>query len=176
MEFKRDVTGRNWDGRARFLDHFVEPHIETFTHVPGLVVSALWATTNELMIQGTVTDPVPSMTSLTPAAGETRLVKVVFPPDSVLETISDWAAAGAEYAAKLPVLSETFESDHPGMHTTRAIDYVLLAGELWLELDDHEVRRLAPGDVVVENGTRHAWRNRGTEHATILSVMTGESR
>jgi len=38
---------------------------------------------------------------------------------------------------------------------------------------EREERRVAPGDVVVQNGTRHAWRNRGTEPAAILSVMVG---
>jgi hypothetical protein len=33
-----------------------------------------------------------------------------------------------------------------------------------------------PGDVIVQNGTRHAWRNRGTEPAAILSVMIGADR
>lgn len=174
MEFKRIVTGQDRDGRARFVYDFVEPHREVFTHVPGLVVSTLWATENEPAIPGKVTDPVPSMTSLVAAPGETRFMKVVFPPDSVLETITDWDAAGAEYASRLPGLAETFDPEHPGMHTTQTIDYiVLLSGELWLELDDNEERRLAPGDVVVQNGTRHAWRNRGTEPATIVSVMVG---
>jgi hypothetical protein len=177
MQFKRIVTGRDRVGRARFLDNFVEPNSEVFTHVPGFVVSTLWATANKPVIPGTVTDPVPSITSLVPAPGETRFVKVVFPPDTVLETISDWDAAGAEYATRLPGLAETFEPEHPGMHTTPTVDYVvLLSGELWLELDDNEERCLVPGDVIVQNGTRHAWRNRGTEPAAILSVMIGADR
>jgi hypothetical protein len=177
MEFKRIVTGRDRAGRARFLDDLADPGSEMFAHVPGFVVSMLWATANEPAATGIVTDPVPSQTSLIPALGETRLVRVVFPSDSVLETISDRDAAGAEYAAKLPGLAETFEAEHPGMHTTPTVDYVvLLSGELWLELDDQEERRLAPGDVVVQNGTRHAWRNRGTEPAAILSVMIGADR
>jgi mannose-6-phosphate isomerase-like protein (cupin superfamily) len=174
MEFKRIVTGRDLNGRARFFNNLVEPHSQVFTHVPGLVVSTLWATASEPGIPWTVTDPIASMTSLVAAPGETRFLKVTFPPDSVLATISDGDAAGAEYARRLPGLAETFEPEHPGMHTTPTIDYiVLLSGELWLELDDNEERRLAPGDVVVQNGTRHAWRNRGTHPATIVSVMIG---
>jgi hypothetical protein len=41
MEFKRIVPGWDRVGRARFLDNFVEPHSETFAHVPGLMVSSL---------------------------------------------------------------------------------------------------------------------------------------
>ncbi len=46
------------------------------------------------------------------------------------------------------------------MHRTRTLDYVVvIEGELVLILDDSEVI-LAPGDVVVQRGTDHAWENR----------------
>ena len=50
----------------------------------------------------------------------------------------------------------------PGMHTTATIDFeVVLDGEIWLELDDGVEVHLRAGDTVVQNGTRHAWRNHG---------------
>ena len=50
---------------------------------------------------------------------------------------------------------------HPAIHRTRSIDYVIvLEGEIDLLLDDGEVR-LRAGDVVVQQGTNHAWINRG---------------
>ena len=33
-------------------------------------------------------------------------------------------------------------------------------GAIWLELDDGKIVHLKRGDVVVQNGTRHAWRNK----------------
>jgi mannose-6-phosphate isomerase-like protein (cupin superfamily) len=46
------------------------------------------------------------------------------------------------------------------MHRTRTLDYVVvIEGEVTLLLDDSEVV-LAPGDVVVQRGTNHAWENR----------------
>jgi len=48
----------------------------------------------------------------------------------------------------------------------------VLEGELWLELTDGEVR-LTAGDVVVQHGTRHAWRNRSDRPATLLAVLIG---
>ena len=63
------------------------------------------------------------------------------------------------------------------MHTTDTVDYgVLLDGELHLELDNRATRRLTPHDVVVQNGTRHAWRNRSDKPATMLFVLVGASR
>ena len=46
------------------------------------------------------------------------------------------------------------------MHRTSSIDYgIVLDGECELELDGGEVVALRAGDVVVQRGTRHLWRN-----------------
>jgi quercetin dioxygenase-like cupin family protein len=44
---------------------------------------------------------------------------------------------------------------------------------MWLELDDGETLHLNRGDVVVQNGTRHAWRNKGTKTVTMLFFLNG---
>ncbi len=63
------------------------------------------------------------------------------------------------------------EPDNPGMHTTRTIDYgIILSGEIDLELDEGEVH-LAAGDVVVQRGTRHAWRNRSEEPCRVAFIL-----
>jgi len=60
------------------------------------------------------------------------------------------------------------------MHVTQIVDYaILLDGELWLELDDRETMHLAAGDIVVQQATRHGWRNNGENPATIAFVMLG---
>ncbi|MBC7297601.1 MAG: cupin domain-containing protein, partial [Demequina sp.] len=70
-----------------------------------------------------------------------------------------------------------FEADNPGMHITDSIDYgVCLSGEIYLELDDGAEQRITPGTVVVQRGTRHAWRNRGTEVCTMVYVLCGAKR
>lgn len=46
------------------------------------------------------------------------------------------------------------------MHRTWSIDYgIVLSGELELELDGGEVQHLQAGDIVVQRGTNHLWRN-----------------
>ncbi len=42
-----------------------------------------------------------------------------------------------------------------------------------LELDDGAEKVLRPGDTVVQNGTRHRWRNRGTQPAIVTVFITG---
>ena len=106
------------------------------------------------------------------------MMMVTFPPNSVMMS-SDFnpAAAGAEYMSRLPELAERFEPNSPGMHTTDTVDYgILTQGEISLELDDGQVIALKPGDIVVQNGTRHAWRNGGDRPATLIFVLIGANR
>lgn len=60
------------------------------------------------------------------------------------------------------------------MHRTNSIDYgIVISGQLELELDDGEKTLLNPGDVVVQRGTMHLWRNPSTtEICRIVFVLT----
>lgn len=59
------------------------------------------------------------------------------------------------------------------MHRTNSLDYgIVLSGELELELDDGARVLLGPGDVVVQRGTMHLWRNIGSETCRIVFVLT----
>jgi quercetin dioxygenase-like cupin family protein len=63
------------------------------------------------------------------------------------------------------------------MHTTPTVDYgVVLQGEIVLDLDNGETTELGAGDVIVQNGVRHAWRNPTTEPATVFFVLMGSER
>ncbi len=103
---------------------------------------------------------------------------VTFAPDSVMMS-KDFnpAAAGMEFAAELPDLAAKFEMDNPGMHTTNTVDYgIVLEGEIRLELDDGKQVHLKPHDIVIQNGTRHAWRNKGDKPVKIAFIMVGARR
>jgi uncharacterized cupin superfamily protein len=59
------------------------------------------------------------------------------------------------------------------MHATSTIDYALiLEGELWLELDDGKTVHFCAGDIVVQQATRHGWRNKGQRPATARNLTT----
>ena len=63
------------------------------------------------------------------------------------------------------------------MHTTDTVDIVLvLSGEITLELDDGVQVHLQAGDTVVQNGTRHAWRNTSAEPCTLAGAQIGAVR
>ena len=60
---------------------------------------------------------------------------------------------------------------HPFMHRTKSIDYaIVIEGEIDMLLDDSEVH-LKTGDILVQQGTNHAWVNRGTAPCRIAFVL-----
>ncbi len=178
MEIRRVVTGHAADGAATFVSDGAVPATHVFRNVPGFANALVWSAEPGAPIPRAGTDPTASVKSIVPAPGGTRFLIVRFPPDAVFGSPGfDPAAAGAETAAALPGLAETFEHADPAMHTTETIDYgVVLDGEVWLELDKGETRHLTRGDVIVQNGTRHAWRNRSSNPVTMAFVLVGARR
>jgi len=103
-----------------------------------------------------------------------------FPPEmqpNDEESRFDLEAALAELDASLPGMAAHMEPENPGMHTTQTIDFeYVVSGRVVLELDDGATVELGPGDTVVQNGTRHAWRNPFTEPCQMVVVLLGATR
>ena len=60
---------------------------------------------------------------------------------------------------------------YPAMHRTDTIDYVIcLKGEIAMDLDDSTVLMKA-GDVLIQLGTNHGWRNESDEPALVAFVL-----
>lgn len=58
------------------------------------------------------------------------------------------------------------------MHRTQSLDYVvIISGVVDLIMEDGSIRRCEAGDLVVQRGTKHAWRNPGNEWARMMVVM-----
>jgi hypothetical protein len=139
-----------------------------------MMTSVLYATAASPRLPQDEVETAPLRMHVPPPAGETRLMIVTFPPDSLLALPEfDPVAADAEQREFIPGLAELFEVDVPGMHQSKTVDYgVVLDGEVWLELDE-ATTHLSEGDVVVQCGTRHAWRNRGDSLAKMFFVLIG---
>lgn len=70
-------------------------------------------------------------------------------------------------------LAEFADPNEPGMHRTATLDFdIVLSGSVVLQVDDGEVE-LRAGDIVVQNGTRHRWVNRGDEDAMLAVAIFG---
>lgn len=172
MNVRRVVTGRNRDGKSVFVSDTEVPPI-TLNLLPGAEFHRLWGSDGPVQLPSDGTPP--PIPGYFPPLGGFRFGLFTVGPDSVsLPPDLDVLAAFAEIQQKLPGLAEVLEQDHPGMHTTDTIDYeIVLSGEVWLELDDgHEVH-LKPGDTVVQNGTRHAWRNKSSEPCVLAVTLIG---
>jgi hypothetical protein len=176
VAINRIVTGYNGEGKADVVLDGAPPRTDVFQRIPGMVSRLVWATAETALVPVKNVDPTMSVTSIAPASGETRFLVVTFPPDSVFAAPDfDPAAATEENLSLNPGLAEHFEPD--GMHATDSVDYgIVLDGEIWLELDDGRQTCLRKHDVVVQNGTRHAWRNKSDRPATLAFVLIGASR
>lgn len=172
---RRVVTGVDGTGRSAVLADGAAPRSHDFAHIPGMSTTTLWATVAGDDRPYAGTDPTPSVEGDLPGPGETRFKVVTFPPDAVYAAPGfDGAAAAEENRRVAPDLAALFEPDDPAMHATDTLDYiVVLSGPINLELDDKEVVALATGDVVVQCGNRHAWRNPGDAPAVLAVVHVG---
>jgi hypothetical protein len=170
--YRRIVTG-NVNGKSIVQSDELLLAYE-FKTVPGYEHTLIWVNpaTPDLSRQQRF-DSYPD--SVVPGPGGTSLHFVTFPPGSVFADPSfDPDAAQKEALVRLRGLADHFEKEDPGMHKTNTVDYaVVYDGEMWLQLDDRETLHLKRGDVAVQNGTRHAWRNKGTKPVTMLFFLNG---
>ncbi|BBH34069.1 Cupin domain-containing protein [Pseudomonas sp. 43mfcvi1.1] len=177
MKIRRVVTGLDTMGQSVFISDDTAPRSCSFDSIPGHAMAHLWSTAAQPQILNAQQDPTLEHPSLVPGPGETCLAIYDLPPDTVMHNPTDVGQMVEELGSALPGLFDCFEPEHPGMHTTPTIDYgILLQGELWLELDNGEQKRIQPGDVVIQQGTRHAWRNKSDQVARALFVMVGVKR
>lgn len=176
MKIRRIVTGHDEQGNAVFVSDDYAPRAQSFASIPGQAMAQLWTTPAQPTLLENERDPTLDHASLIPPQGGTSIAMFDFPPDTVMQNLVDGAQAFSELGAALPGLIESFEPENPGMHTTATIDYVIiLQGEMWLELDNGQSRLVKTGDIVIQNGTRHAWRNKSERIARALFVMIGAS-
>ena len=66
----------------------------------------------------------------------------------------------------------------PLMHRTQSLDYgVVIEGEVEMILDSGETRIMGRGDLAVQRGTNHAWRNTSdTEWARMMFVLQASEK
>ena len=151
---RRVVTSESSDGRSFVLSDGDAATAEVGT----MDLDLLWRN-----------ETVPAL----PAAADVP-AEVSFPPPGGVWVITWTIPAGATGEDPEDVVASTGE--RPGFHSTESVDVnVVLSGEVVLELDDGEVNMRA-GDLVVVNGSRHAWQNRSPEPVRVLSTIVGGTR
>ena len=172
MDVRRVVTGHDASGRSVFVsDQTVAPDEPLL--LPGAEFHQLWGGDETPSFPGDGTKPA-YRTYFAPVGGF-RFGLFSIPPGTTAGGQEvDAGAAIEDVEAKLPGLLQYMDPTDPGMHTTDTIDFeVVLEGTVVLELGDGAEVTLLPGDTVVQNGTRHRWRNPGDGTARVAVFMCG---
>jgi mannose-6-phosphate isomerase-like protein (cupin superfamily) len=160
MQVRRVITGHDAEGRAVFVcDHQVEG-----IPIPGL---------GELAFLWSADEP-----ATYPNAGDNPGAPGIFPPvGGIRFTMATYSPEFDVVAPEATPEMHVEDGDEPGMHRTDTTDFgVLLSGNIVVEVDDGAELLLSPGDVVVQNGTRHRWRVVGDVPATMAAFMIGAHR
>jgi mannose-6-phosphate isomerase-like protein (cupin superfamily) len=172
---RRVVTANDALGRSVIAsDEVLDPVV--LDTQPGSQFRLVWGSDRPARLPS---DGTPPRSSWIPPAGGFRFGLSVLPPDAGTVPADPAAMSDRldEVRAKLPGLAEALEPDHPGMHTTDTVDIVFIVdGEVECELDEGERVTLRAGDCLVQNGTRHAWRNTSDAPCTLAITMIGVPR
>ena len=167
---RRVVTGHDASGRAVIASDGLPPRVVELAAVPGTIFHEIWSTDSVPSRVDNGPDPTVGELRLAPPPGGTRIRVVDIPPDSVQDAVSPEEAAAA-FAEMGGSEAHGAGGPHALMHRTESVDYgIVLAGEVWLVVEDGETR-LQPGDVVVQRGTNHAWSNRTEATARMAFVL-----
>ena len=161
---RRVVVGHAGDGSSFVVG---DREVEDVLLAPrGSRLAVLWGR------NGIADLPAPAETELPegliPPVGGWRAFLLTFPPDTAPPLPAGEGMVQPDLAAQMA------KGGGRGMHTTPSVDVAfVVSGEIWLETDDGAEVRLAAGDAVVQNGTRHGWRNKSDEPATLAVFMVG---
>jgi quercetin dioxygenase-like cupin family protein len=156
LPVRRVVTGQDDHGRSRIILDEASPHVTPFMGIAGFAVIDLWRNATTPAETALASDPCSPPLEIAPPTGGAVFRTTQFPPEQTWRSDATIAADGGP---------------HPHMHATRTLDYaIILSGEIWLVTDSAETR-LEAGDVVVQQGARHAWANRSDAPCVIAFVM-----
>jgi quercetin dioxygenase-like cupin family protein len=157
MTIRRIVTGHDETGTAIVVLDGPAENARVRQSAGGLVSTLLWVTdTAPADISGNA-DAAAGDIPVGPPPSGTIFRMVDFPPLKDTVTGFDQKAILKEMGVEHDLGGKG--SRHPFTHRTRSIDYaIVLSGRIRMLLDDSEVT-LEAGDVMVQQGTNHAWIN-----------------
>ena len=164
MQVRKVVTGHDAKGRAVFVRD---------EHVDGMPIPGL----GELTILWNANEP-----ATYPDAGDNPVAPGIFPPVGGVRFLVGTYLPNSLIAPEPTPEMHLEDGDElggasAGFHRTDTTDFgVVLSGNLALQLDDGAEVSLSPGDVLIENGTRHRWRVVGNELAKLASFLIGAQR
>jgi hypothetical protein len=166
---RRVVTGHDKDGTALVV---IDNAIEPVTRAAGTASALLWVTDETPADISGSKDQADRTIGVPPPMNGSILRIVDFPPVKGGIAV-DNAAFTAEMGLGAQHRRKGKYTDHPFMHRTKSIDYaIVLEGEIDMLLDDSAIH-LKAGDILVQQGTNHAWVNNGSVTCRIAFVLIG---
>jgi hypothetical protein len=169
---RRVVTGHNTDGRSVVIS---DGPVSSVGSDLGQIIA--WAT-DTVPAAAARPEDVDSGDALhEPPRTGVKIFYVEIPPDGGSLTHTEKEAIAREmFAALGKGFVQVDTSRHPFMHMTPTIDCVIiLTGEVSLLVDEGDPVPLQPFDIVVQQGTNHAWVNTGTEPALFVAIMAAKN-
>lgn len=169
--FRRVVTGHDADGKAVIIRDEQASKVRVRPGT-GIASTMMWMTDSTPTEFSDAEDPAERETGITPPLEGSIFRIVEFPPEKELseEENAKLAEAMKEQGVHAP---GSAGARHHGMHRTESVDYaIVLSGEIDMELDDSAIHVKA-GDVLIQQGTNHAWVNKGTEPCVIAFILIG---
>jgi mannose-6-phosphate isomerase-like protein (cupin superfamily) len=162
------VVGHDAQGKAVAL--FDGPTAPKQRSPGGNAVLNLWVTSEFPVDLTSNADKAETKVGVPPPGNGTIFRIVDFPPTSPTP-----AAAHGDHSKTLTAMGIDPATQgyvrHPNTHRTKSIDYaIVLDGEIDMLMDDSEVH-LKPGDVLIQQGTSHAWVNKGQKSCRIAFVL-----
>jgi len=144
----RFITDHDSDGRAVFSNQIPEP--VPFTQIPNDAQFALCYATNQFPVDLTANKDIATYSHYL-----SDLPGITIPGGTVIRYVDMRPGATSP------------------MHRTVSLDYgVVIEGEVELVLDSGEKRVMKRGDVSIQRGTIHEWKNRSeTEWARMLYIL-----
>ena len=168
FELRRVVTTVDRNGKAVVLFDGENPHKE-IRPLRGNISRALWATTSAPAGMQGDSDRAEGVKMTSPLNGGTVFRIIDYPPVKPGHEKLDNNARMAELKDEASI--KGLPPSHPFMHRTRSVDYALiLQGEIDMILDDSQIH-LTAGDVLIQQGTNHAWVNRSNAMCRIAFVL-----
>jgi mannose-6-phosphate isomerase-like protein (cupin superfamily) len=163
---RRVVTGHDPAGKAVVLHDGPAPNVRQRSS--GIVSTLAWATDETPADIARPDDRANRDSGVAPPPAGSILRIVDFPPVAGGPAV-DHHTVAAEMG--LHAGAGGAPPRHAFTHRTRSIDYaIVLEGEIDMLLDDSDVH-LRAGDIVVQQGTNHAWVNNGTAPCRIAFVL-----
>ncbi|MFD6059468.1 cupin domain-containing protein [Rhodococcus wratislaviensis] len=174
MKIRRVVAGLNASGKSVFLSDEPAPSVHEFEYMPGGGQAKIWYA-QEITTGVPSEEPTSATGPVLPQPGGASFIISKFAPaTSVNDPRFDGQKGFEEVMTIAPDLAATMEPDAPGMHRTQTVDFaIVIEGEVWLEVDDGEQRRLTAGDTVIQLGARHGWHNKSDLPALVAFIMIG---